>query len=235
MLRTHLLPRVGTQLRRYRRTTAGSLLALILVVLVALATPARPAAAQSCQTFPETGFSVCGRLLEFWRTNGGLAVFGYPIGPQKAMQIGDWSGQGQWFERNRLELHPENARPYDVLLGQLGTEARGGADAPASQDEGVTVGLCTYFPETGHNLCGDFWGYWSSYGVNVDGRGGISAADSLALFGYPISEVVQEPDANGVLRDTQYFERAVLRAFPENQPPYTIQGDLLGVLSGNGG
>ena len=30
--------------------------------------------------------------------------------------------QVQWFERNRLELHPENARPYDVLLGRLGAD-----------------------------------------------------------------------------------------------------------------
>ncbi len=28
------------------------------------------------------------------------------------------------FERNRFELHPENAPPYDVLLGLLGKEVR---------------------------------------------------------------------------------------------------------------
>jgi hypothetical protein len=29
----------------------------------------------------------------------------------------------QYFERGRLEYHPENAgSPYEVLLGQLGTE-----------------------------------------------------------------------------------------------------------------
>src|SRR5262249_61554574 len=30
------------------------------------------------------------------------------------------SFQVQWFEGNRLELHPENQPPYDVLLGRLG-------------------------------------------------------------------------------------------------------------------
>jgi hypothetical protein len=30
--------------------------------------------------------------------------------------------QVQWFERARFELHPENAAPYDVLLGLLGNE-----------------------------------------------------------------------------------------------------------------
>ena len=31
------------------------------------------------QYFPETGHSISGRFLEYWRTNGGLAVFGYPL------------------------------------------------------------------------------------------------------------------------------------------------------------
>ncbi len=29
----------------------------------------------------------------------------------------------QYFERARFELHPENAPPYDVLLGHLGRQA----------------------------------------------------------------------------------------------------------------
>ena len=40
--------------------------------------------------------------------------------------------QIQWFERARFELHPENQRPYNVLLGLLGNELRGSsASAPA--------------------------------------------------------------------------------------------------------
>ena len=39
--------------------------------------------------------------------------------------------QVQWFERARFELHPENAAPYDVLLGLLGNEV-GGGSAPAA-------------------------------------------------------------------------------------------------------
>jgi 5-hydroxyisourate hydrolase-like protein (transthyretin family) len=37
----------------------------------------------------------------------------------------------QWFERGRFELHPENAPPYDVLLGLLGSEVRNNGGAPA--------------------------------------------------------------------------------------------------------
>jgi hypothetical protein len=30
----------------------------------------------------------------------------------------------QWFERARFEEHPQNAPPYNVLLGRLGAESR---------------------------------------------------------------------------------------------------------------
>ena len=36
-------------------------------------------AAITCRTFPETGKTVCGRFLEYWNANGGLAQQGYPI------------------------------------------------------------------------------------------------------------------------------------------------------------
>jgi hypothetical protein len=38
--------------------------------------------------------------------------------------------QIQWFERARVELHPENAAPYNVLLGLLGNEVRNNAASP---------------------------------------------------------------------------------------------------------
>ncbi len=203
-------------------------LALIMLVSVLASTagtvnaapagkPAPAPVAQNCEHFQNTGFSVCGRLLEYWYANGGLPVFGYPIGPEV-------SGI-QWFERNRLELHPENNRPYDVLLGRLGAEALNNTPhRRAPVNSGVDEGLCIYFDETGHNLCGDFYGFWAAYGVEVDGQPGIDFADSVALWGFPLTEAFMQ---NG--RMTQYFERAILREFPENNPPYTVQGDLLGV------
>src|SRR5438874_7228380 len=35
-----------------------------------------------CRSFPETGKSVCGRLLSYWTEHGGLAQNGYPISAQ---------------------------------------------------------------------------------------------------------------------------------------------------------
>ena len=50
-----------------------------------------------------------------------MAVFGFPI-TAVAIEVNRDTGEPyltQWFERNRLELHPENQPPYDVLLGRL--------------------------------------------------------------------------------------------------------------------
>ncbi len=91
--------------------------------------PASPAQAadQECQTF-DTGYSVCGRFLDYWRKNGGLAQQGMPISQIFEEKNADPpSGDGQvhkvqYFQRARFEEHLENQPPYDVLLGLLGSE-----------------------------------------------------------------------------------------------------------------
>ena len=98
-------------------------LLVLAIAALALFAPTRSADAQTAQRcFAETGFCISGRIQEFWEKNGGLPVFGFPIGPQQEETIEGKKFQVQRFERNRLELHPENARPYDVLLGRLGAD-----------------------------------------------------------------------------------------------------------------
>jgi hypothetical protein len=54
-----------------------------------------------------------------------LALFGLPLTGVNQERNGDgWTGQTQWFERARFELHPELPAPYRILLGRLGAEAR---------------------------------------------------------------------------------------------------------------
>lgn len=75
-----------------------------------------------CQTFKETGKTLCGRFLQYWQQNGGLAQQGFPIS-NELQEVSDLNGQGyvvQYFERAVFEKHPENQPPYDVLLSQLG-------------------------------------------------------------------------------------------------------------------
>lgn len=82
---------------------------------------------QSTETrayFPETRHSLSAEFLQFWRENGGLAVFGYPIS-EPFQEVSKDDGKVylvQYFERNRFELHPENSYPFNVLLGRLGVE-----------------------------------------------------------------------------------------------------------------
>lgn len=98
------------------------LAAAMALPLVVAATPASAQTGERC--FPETGQCISGRFREYWEGNGGLQVFGFPItAPAEEFNVDlGRTRLTQWFERERFELHPENARPYDVLLGRLGAD-----------------------------------------------------------------------------------------------------------------
>jgi endonuclease YncB( thermonuclease family) len=73
------------------------------------------------------------------------------------------------------------------------------------------------FPETGKTLAGSFLAYWQENG-------------GLAQFGFPISnEISEQSQTDGQSYLVQYFERAVFEHHPENQPPYDVLLQLLGV------
>jgi Cellulase (glycosyl hydrolase family 5) len=204
---------------------------LVLLVLLALLPTIPAQAAPRC--FPESApaISDCvdGRIGEFWAQYGGLPVFGYPISPQIGQAVEGRQVQAQVFERNRLELHPENSAPYDVLLGRLGAEAlaRQGRDWAAFPK--AEPAAPHYFTETGHAIAPQFWGYWSSHGLEFDGRPGKSIAESLALFGLPLSEAAPEVSpTDGQTYLTQWFERARFEFHPEHTgTPYEVQLGLL--------
>jgi hypothetical protein len=219
---------------------------IVLTALVILAAslvlfPAPPARAQSAQRcFPETGQCVRGRFLQFWEQNGGLPVFGYPIGPALEVPRSDLSFVPygpevylvQLFERARLELHPENAPPYDVLLGALGVElVTAPGRPPRVAGQGPKEG-CRYFQLTGYNLCDQapgvgFQTYWERQGVG--GPELDAGARSIALFGLPLTEATVEVNpADGRPYLTQWFERARFEWHPDNPDPYRVLGGLLG-------
>lgn len=159
-----------------------------------------------------TGFEIDPEFQGYYEEAGGLPVFGYAVsGP------GDENGRlVQYFERQRLELHPEYAgTPYVVLLGHLGwqdAERRGLMNHEAFQPRSSGNGEGHFFPETGHNLSGTFQDYWNDHGLDF-GDQGVSFRESLALFGYPISEEFEDPESGLV---TQYFERARFEHHPDN-------------------
>jgi predicted secreted protein len=188
---------------------------------------------QAC--FTETGKCVGGRFLSYWRQNGGLAAFGYPLSDE----LTESGRPVQYFERQRFELHAENAAPYDVQLGRLGDELlkRQGVDWFALQKATSAPAGCRLFAETGHTVCDrpggpDFLRYWSSNGLVLDGRSGAaprasrSYAESLALFGLPLTEPISATLENKTVL-VQWFERARFEWHPDNPAEFRV---LLGRL-----
>jgi hypothetical protein len=225
MFRSMMLDRAPRRKAMHRLSIVRSLLCLVLGFGWL-----GSSSAQEEIVFPETGHRVSDRFLQFWQQQGGLAVFGYPISEQRSE-----NGRAvQYFERQRFELHPENQPPYDVQLGLLGPEILA-AQGSAWQTEPIAPGPaegCTYFAVTRHNLCNQqaqsgFLSYWTSHGLEFDGRAGSSFAESLALFGYPITEPYQYTNSSGQIVQAQWFERARFEWHPNNPQPYRV---LLGRL-----
>ncbi len=175
--------------------------------------------------FYQTGHTLGGPFLTYWETHGGLAVFGYPITELfDEFNLDDGKvHRVQYFERNRFELHPENAgTQYEVLLGLLGKafSARTGPDITANYGSGETspVPGGLLFKETGHTLTGKFLDYWQAHG-------------GLAIFGLPLTEPFQEVSpTDGQTRLVQYFERNRFELHPEKAgTEYEVLLGLLGI------
>lgn len=155
--------------------------------------------------FPQTGYTVKGNFLKYWNSYGGLAVFGYPL----SGQIKQGDATIQHFERARFEHRPGTwpAR-YDIHLGLLGKELTAGrsSEAPFQKVQAKSDAHCTFYPQTGHRLCGGFRGYWERFG-------------GLGIYGFPISEEFREvnPDT-GKTYVVQYFERQRFEWHPGEWP-----------------
>jgi hypothetical protein len=202
-------------------------IALACATLLALVSFNSPAQGQSigtpaCQTFKETGKTVCGRFLQYWIDHGGVQQQGYPISGQFP-EVSDVNGQTytvQYFERAEFELHPENKAPFDVLLSLLGSMALkqkypNGAPGPPTANIPPNA---VYFPQTGQQLGSPFLEYWKSHG-------------GLAQQGYPISgQFSERSDLNGQFYTVQYFERAVMEFHPELDQLNNILLSQLGTI-----
>jgi thermitase len=184
--------------------------------------------------FPETQHTLSGEFKRFWEQNGGLQVFGFPISQEFQETTAEGTYTVQYFERNRFEFHPENAPPYNVLLGrlsdvQLRRQGRDWFTFPKGQE---TPG-CQFFAETGHTVCEPFLSYWKSNGLrdpklSRDGQ-------SLALFGLPLSEAMPEVNSSGDTVVTQWFERARFEFHPDKPAQYQVLLGLLGNETARGG
>lgn len=206
------------------------MIALLLFWALAMA-GAGPSVARAAdeRCFSATRYCISGPIKRFWETHGGLAVFGYPLTPLQSETVEGQSVQLQWFERHRFELRPELPWPATVQLGRLGADhlARLGRVWQAPP-EAAPRAECRFFAETRRNLCGGFFAAWRAAGIENDGLRGISEAESLALFGLPLTDEQDETLADGRSYRVQWFERARMEFHPENPPASQVLLGLLG-------
>ncbi|MBX0330775.1 hypothetical protein K2Z83_24260 [Oscillochloris sp. ZM17-4] len=218
-----------------RNTWAFAILTCALLICYSPAAAAPAAQGGIC--FPGVpGIEQCiaPQFASYWQGNGGLPVFGYPLGPRAlgAPEAGAAQIAMQWTERNRLEAHPDAPPDYRVQLGRVGAErlAQLGRDPSAEPAEGGPIDGCLWFAETRHTVCdqGDglgFRSYWERHGLTI---GGLSAYQrSLALFGLPLTAAQLEPSADGEPVITQWFERARFEWHPDKPAEFRV---LLGRL-----
>jgi hypothetical protein len=157
--------------------------------------------------FEQTGHHLSNRagFLDFWRANGQVQVFGFPI----SEELVENGRVVQYFERARFEYHADLVgTPFQVQLGLLGVEAaqRNGIYEMFQSVPDPQSGA-RYIADTGHVIFEDFYRFWEK-------RGG------LAVFGFPISEAYEE---NGRL--VQWFERQRLEYHPEEMGSYYRQAE----------
>lgn len=204
------------------------MLAVVAAALVALGVVAVPQAAPGELCFNQPGVTACvaPEFKDFWQQNGGLKIFGYPLEPAKQED----GRLVQYYERQRLELHPESAAPYNVQLGRVNADAlqREGRDWNGFPKASRTGAGCAAFGETGHTVCGDFLRQWRAQGLEL-GDAGVSARESLALWGLPVSEPQEEINVDGFKVVTQHFERARMERYTPAKGAPTVTLTRLGV------
>lgn len=174
---------------------------ITLVALSMMASFAVPLRAQSdVRTFPETGHTLRGAFRVFWERHGGVTTFGYPISEEMTGANGRLV---QWFERARFELAEGGAQPR-VELGNLGREATSDRIFPKVPPIENTADR-RYIAETQHIIKFGFKTIWETRGAEQ-------------IFGFPISEEIQEVLENGRWHTVQYFEKARFEYWPELPP-----------------
>jgi hypothetical protein len=116
----------------------------------------------------------------------------------------------QYFQRARFEWHQELGPGFQVILGKLGKEIHGPAEAPVPNVATPWDPDQRYFPQTGHIVSHAFLTFFDEHGGET-------------MLGFPLSEARIE---NGII--VQWFEKARLEWHPENPPPYRVQLGLIG-------
>ena len=164
--------------------------AVFLLIMLAATVPSAANAQDEPRYFYETGHYIRGAFRSFWERSGNVPIFGFPITEEYRRKSDNRIVQ--YFERARFELDVQTTRAV-VNLGTLGIEYTHNEAYPKSPPISNSS-TRRYFPETGHTLQGAFKTFWESSG-------------GVPIFGFPISEEINEQLSDGRLHTVQYFER----------------------------
>ena len=182
---------------------------------------------------PQTGQSIDGVFLDFWRANNGIANYGYPITPE----VEQGGRIVQYYDYARFEYVPDDPNGAVVRLGNIGEELRpkliyrsvapgrtGGVASEAAGYAQAWMPLAEataakepsanwrYVPETGHSVRYGFKQLWEATG-------------EAAYLGNPLTE---EYVLDGITY--QVFERGQLAWKQGSDPWFVSLGPVLARL-----
>ncbi len=176
---------------------------------------------------PETGHTIRGYMLDYWRANGAASVYGNPITEPFASIDGRYSQAFEngvfefipelvWTDAPSVELMPVSAPVLNERVGEFrrdGRRAGGGGDrrsyaysdqAPDSSTAISAVNSGGYYSEaTAQTVTGDFYDWYASH-------------EGFSYLGNPITQPLEE--RGGVV---QYFDGGAL---------YRGKGDAVSLL-----
>jgi lipoprotein-anchoring transpeptidase ErfK/SrfK len=232
----------ATRMGRVRMVSLLAVVAVLATLLLPLGAGASPGqqpetaratnapwSAPRTVYIPETGQSIDGVFLDFWRANNGIANYGYPI----SAEIQQNGRIVQYFSYARFEYWPEDPDGNVVHLGAIGEELRPklvqrvtfpgvGVSSPRStvvrdmaafaqawvpldkeQAKRLITANWRYVAETGHSVQNGFKAFWEASG-------------EAAYLGNPLTE---EYALNGMTY--QVFERGQL-AWQQDKDPWIV-------------
>ncbi len=176
---------------------------MVILVLVSCSDQQAPdAGVVEAYYFEETGHSIQGDFLRFFDIYGGVESLGYPLSEE--IVVDGW--RVQYFDKGRLEYHPENEPAYRITIGWLGDLLhRRRPPIPTANIPRPDDPNHRYFPQTGHTVSGDFLHYFDTHGSTVH-------------FGLPINEAFLWEG-----RLTQDFQSSRFFWTPEKKTPVTLE------------
>jgi hypothetical protein len=185
------IPTIRAYNKGMRTISRTVIVALIAFAAIAWGWRGAPAQTNS-EYFDETGHSVTGEFLTFYRSiPDPELIYGYPI--TETFRDSRTGLQVQYFQKARFELHLAETAGNRVQLTPLGRELY----EPGQPELALAnTTACRTFPNIRFQICYVFLDFFSKHG-------------GLAQFGYPISNMEQH---NGIT--VQYFERARLEWRP---------------------